>query len=169
MAASFIAWRRGQVSSLIFAAVTGLGMLWSPLAVMGATPFLVIAGLADLKSGRVAWLAPAKLLPLAISLLPVAAYLTLAGGVVEHGLNIERAAFRWYAVFLLLEVLPLLYLAGRGLAAEDREDRFDLAVCAILLVLMPLYYIGGFERLHDAGFHSSHHCSSHDDRSGADR
>lgn len=143
MAASYLAWRRGQVSSLVLGAVTGLGLLWSPLAVMGATPFLIVAGLTDLRTRRLGWLAPAVLAPLAVALLPVAAYLTLAGGVVEHGLNTTQRAFRWYGPFLLLEVAPLLYLAARALRPQQSEDRLDLGLCALLLVSIPLYYIGG--------------------------
>jgi putative flippase GtrA len=143
MAASYMAWRRNQASSLVLAAVIGLGLLWSPLAVMGATPFLIVAGLTDLKVGRIGWLAPGALAPLVVALLPVAVYLTLAGSVVEHGLNIDRRAFRWYGPFILLEVLPLIYLASRGLQPEKREDRLDICLCALLLVAIPLYYIGG--------------------------
>jgi hypothetical protein len=143
MAASYMAWRRGRASSLVFAAVTGLGLLWSPLAVMGATPFLIIAGLTDLKAARVGWLAPATLAPLVFALLPVAAFLMLGGSGVEHGLNTGQRAFRWYGPFILFEVAPLLYLASRGLKSEQREHRLDLGVCATLLVCMPMYYIGG--------------------------
>lgn len=143
LAGGYLAWRRGQLPATALAALGGLAMLWSPLALLGALPFIAIAGLSELKDGRMGWLAPARLAPLAIGLLPAFAFLTLGGGTVEHGLNLGRPAFQWYGLFVLVEVVPLLYLAQRGAARGGAGWRTDLAVCATMLVLMPFYYIGG--------------------------
>ncbi|MHB8285415.1 MAG: hypothetical protein ACYDD1_12145 [Caulobacteraceae bacterium] len=143
MAAGYVAWRRGQASSLTLAAVTGLSMLWSPLAVMGAAPFAILAGLQDLKAGRIGWLSPTVLTPLAVALLPVAVYLTLKGGTVEHGLNIDRLVLKLYSVFFTLEIAPLLYLASRAPSLTKTRDRTDLYACTIILTFIPFYYIGG--------------------------
>jgi hypothetical protein len=142
MAATYLAWRRGQASSLMLAGVTGLGMLWSPLAVIGAAPFAILAGLDDLRARRIGWLAPAVLAPLVAGLLPVAVYLTLKGGSVDHGWNFGTYGFQFYSLFAVLEIFPLLYLASRA-ASQDKACRADLVVCAVMLLLIPTYFIGG--------------------------
>ncbi|WP_174300953.1 GtrA family protein [Caulobacter sp. S45] len=143
MAATYVLWRRGEASVLTLAAITGLSVLWSPLAVMGAAPFVVLAVLQDLHRGRLTLWNGASLLPLVLALLPVALYVTLDGGEVVHGLNVGTKEFqRSFVLLIPLEVAPLLYLAGSSRSSWRDDDRFDVYLCAIMLVLIPFYRIG---------------------------
>jgi hypothetical protein len=144
MVAAYTAWRSGACASLQLAALLGLTLLWSPLIVMGALPFVLLALLTDLCRRRMGPLAPAALVPLVASLLPVAIYLTLDGGKVAHGLNPGSGDFLpLYGRFALIEICPLLLLGFIWSGSQDEKTRFDFLVCASLLLSIPLYRIGG--------------------------
>lgn len=139
MLAAYVCWQRGTAGWLHLAAITGLGLLWSPFAVMGAAPFVLMAGLSDLRRRRMAWPEPAWLAPLGAALLPVALYLTLAAGAVEAGVNNARPLL--YGVFVTLEVVTLLYLARRQ-ARLTAGGRADWSLAAVILLSLPLFKIG---------------------------
>jgi hypothetical protein len=141
LAACYLAWRRENASPLALAGLAGLSVLWSPLAVMGAVPFVGVATFTDWLKGRMSPIAPVTVAPLAIALSPVAVYLTAGSGAVDHGLNIGTRAFTAYIPFLILEVAPLLWLAGRH-KLSGFEDATDFPLCVLLLVLIPCYRIG---------------------------
>jgi len=144
LVALYTAWRSGAASSLHLAAMLGLTLLWSPLVVIGALPFVLLALLTDIGQRRMGLLAPAVLAPLAAALLPVAVYLTLDDAKVTQGLNTERADFLFrYARFIALDLVPLLVLGLVWVRAQPRSARLDLLACAVLLLALPFYRIGG--------------------------
>lgn len=145
LVAGYLAWRNAAASSLHLAALLGLTLLWSPLIVMGALPFVLLAGLADIGRKRMGAFAPATLVPLAASLLPVAIYLTLDDGKVIHGANWMSSGdfLHRYARFTLVETFPLLLIGLTWAGAQEREARIDFLICAVLLVAIPFYRIGG--------------------------
>jgi hypothetical protein len=143
MVAAYTAWRSKAASSLQLAALLGLTLLWSPLIVMGALPFVLLALLTDIGRRRMGLLAPAVLLPLAVSLLPIALYLTLDDGKVVQGVNWGSTDFlHLYVRFALIEICPLLLLGLIWVGTQGRSARLDLLVCAVLLFAIPFYRIG---------------------------
>jgi hypothetical protein len=141
LAALILLHLRRAVSFPALIASFGPLVIWSPLAVVGAAPFLVLfAARQALRS----FLSPAFLASVALTLcfLPIAVYLVIDAGAVPHEWLILREGFaRQYLIFLLIEIpqAALVLYCFRHVAAEDRPA-FWLAL-AVLLIL-PVYSFG---------------------------
>ncbi len=131
--------RREIDAGLLLVAFAAL-LIWSPLATMGALPFLLYFGLRAAphlfeRRMLLAFFA-------ALCFLPAAAYLGTDAGLVRHMWLIGVEGFgTLYLLFILLEVPHL------GLLAAAREriapcDRPILAVAAGELLAIPVYAIG---------------------------
>lgn len=132
---------RGAVSLPAALASFAPLMLWSPLIVLGAAPFLVLLGLRrplrSLFAGEVMAGVAANL-----CFLPIALYLVIDAGAVPHGWLILQDGFaRQYAFFILLEIpqAALVFYCFRLVPQEDRAA-FRLAVA--LLLILPVYGFG---------------------------
>lgn len=143
-AAAYLAWRGRVLTCPSLVAVFGLSAFWSPLAAIGALPFLVRTVWCDLRAGRIDAGAVAKVALAAVALFPVALYLSADGGRVEHGvahLSVEFGLV--YVMFLTLELGPvLMVLRVWPPVAWARLGRVELAVAVAVLMLVPLYRIG---------------------------
>jgi len=138
-ALAFMLWRKGLVPLGAFAASIPLVAIWSPLAVMGAIPFAVFAGVSALR--RKAFdLNDVGLGALAVALaLPALVYLQIdAVSVGTHWFAIHPLV--WVAC-IVFEVLPFTVPLLRKPASSDKP-----LVLLILTVLMamPLVQIGEY-------------------------
>lgn len=135
----FLLWRRGIAHIGLFAALIPLVAIWSPLAIMGAAPFAVLAGLrvlrnCDWKPSDIGFAAAS----LAISL-PAFFYLQIDAE--KLGVSMRDMSFASYFLLMLLEVLPFLLpvLLVKSSAGGDSTTIWLVFAC---LLLMPLLQIG---------------------------
>lgn len=137
LALAYMLWRRGMVPVGLFGATLPLVAIWSPLAVMGALPFALHAGLVVLRTKAWGWrdvLLCATAMLLAI---PALLYLSTDAASVGSGMRAPNVV---YGLFILLEVLPFLVplLHDR----DDAADRMAILIAGACLFLMPLWGIG---------------------------
>ncbi len=138
-ALAFLLWRKGLVPIGFFAAMIPLVAIWSPLAIIGAIPFAILAGFEvlrrrslDRKDVAIAVLA------LAIAL-PTLLYLQIDAAKV--GMHV-RIAHPWAWLFCVaLEVLPFAYPLLRD-HASPRADLPVILLILLLLIAMPLVLVG---------------------------
>lgn len=142
--AAYLAWRGRVLTCPSLVAIFGLGVFWSPLAAIGALPFLIRAAWCDLRAGLIDAGAVARVALAAVALSPVALYLSADGGRVEHGVSELSVEFGLvYVMFLTLELGPvLMVLRSWPPAAAARLGRVELAIAVAVLMLVPLYRIG---------------------------
>lgn len=138
-AVAFLLWYRGYARIGLLAAIIPLVAIWSPLAIIGAIPFALLAGvmvlhvrdwdLRDIRFAAVAFAAS----------LPALAYLQLDAAQLGSGAR-EISLFS-YVLLMLLEVLPFvgLTLLAKGTPGRDRLLLWLILAC---LAAMPLYQIG---------------------------
>jgi len=116
-------------------------LLWSPLAMLGAMPFLVLFGVEQLP---VKIFTPRNFVAAAAGLafLPVAIYLTLAAGEVPHGFLLLIPGFvALWALFLIVEIphAAIVVLQRRFIPASDWRI---VALAIAALVFIPIYSLG---------------------------
>ncbi len=116
-------------------------LMWSPLAMMGAAPFVALFALEQLPRRIFApsvWAAAA----VGLCFLPIALYLVDDAGAVPHELLLTREGYLLrYALFLAVEIPQ----AAIVLYAWNKVEPFDrriLALSLALLMLIPFYSIG---------------------------
>lgn len=144
LVAAYLAWRAGRMRALQIAPLWAAACFWSPLAALGALPFLAFAFACDamdgkLKAGDFALAAIAG-----AASLPLAYFLTRDTGAIEKGLIdlTDSQVLRGYVGLLGLEVAPFLALAWEGRDKADRRASVELGLIAASLVLIPLYRLG---------------------------
>ena len=142
-AAFYLRWRQGSLGAPPLSLVFGLCLFWSPLAAMGALPFLLFACVVDLhrRKIRVAHLAAPMLLLLAV--IPVGLYLLMDGGDIRRQLLILEPGF-WatYIAFLVIEVVPFYLILRASPSSTYLIRRVEFALIFIMLGLFPLYTVG---------------------------
>jgi hypothetical protein len=125
--------------SILFVAFAAT-LLWSPLATIGAAPFLALAAARSWRS----LLAPRNLLAVAAGccFLPVAIYLTVDAGEVRHMWLVFAEGFALaYPLFVLVEIphAGLVALAWRRI---EPSLRLPIAAAVVVLLLVPFYSFG---------------------------
>jgi hypothetical protein len=138
-AVAFLLWRRGLVPVGIFAASIPLVAIWSPLAIMGAVPFALFAGLSVIRRrafdrSDVAIAA----LGLAVSL-PALAYLQIDAASV--GMHLLPSSPLIWLLCVAFEVLP--FTAPLLWEAESAAtDKPMVRLIQFLLLAMPFVQVG---------------------------
>lgn len=135
----FVLWRRGLVPVGIFAAGIPLVAIWSPLAIMGAIPFALFAGVTVLRN-RAFDRRDVGLAALALAItIPSLLYERLDAASVGAGPRIPSIGI--YLSVLAYEVLPFIFfpLRARMISATERQTLWIVLAC---LMLMPLWHIG---------------------------
>lgn len=116
-------------------------LLWSPLAMMGAAPFLLLFAL-ELGPRRI--FSPRILAACAAGLLflPIALYLTMDAGAVPHEVLLTRDGFALrYVLFLAVEI-PQAAIVLYAWNKVEPSDRRILALALALLAVIPMYSVG---------------------------
>lgn len=133
-------WRRGKAPIGLFAAAVPLTAIWSPLALMGAMPFVAVAGVITL-ARRAFTRADVALAGLALVLaLPCLWFMSIDAGSVHKGVSWPVGVVIYIAI-IAFEVLPFVVppLLSRG---SDGTQRLTLWVALLCLMLMPCYQVG---------------------------
>lgn len=138
-AVAFLLWRKGQLPIGIFAASIPLVAIWSPLAIMGAVPFAIFAGLSVLR--RKAFErsdVTIAALGLAVSL-PALCYLQIDAASV--GMHLLRTSPLIWLLCVAFEVLPFT-VPLLWEAESPATDRMVVRLIQFLLLAMPLFQVG---------------------------
>jgi hypothetical protein len=135
----FLLWRKGVVPVGWFAATVPLVALWSPLAIMGAIPFVVLAGITVLIRRSFGWRdVGMAVLALAVAL-PALFYMQLDAAKLGGGLRDAPMAI--YVMVFAFEVAPFIFLPLLDPANTKSERATLWTICACLLI-MPFWIIG---------------------------
>jgi hypothetical protein len=141
--AAYLTWRRGNLSAWSLISVFTLCVFWSPLAMMGALPFLCFALLSGLRAGTLKLRDAIGPGLVAASCLPAIAYLMMDSGAVEKKWLIwERNYPLHYVEFILVELVLWFWIFY--IAPRPKDETFktgDLLIAAVSLLLFPLYSI----------------------------
>ena len=138
-AVAFLLWRKGLVPIGFFAATIPLVAIWSPLAIIGAIPFAVLAGF-ELVRRRSVDLNDVAITGLALAL-AVPALLYLQIDAAKVGMQL-RITYPWAWLFCVgLEVLPFAWPLLRE-PASPMTDRPVVLLILLLLTAMPLVQVG---------------------------
>jgi hypothetical protein len=132
---------RKEVDIAILIVAFAALLLWSPLSMLGAAPFLAVFGLRLFPRGlferRILIAAAGALL-----FIPVALYLTVDAGAVAHQFLPGVAGFgALFVVFLLVEI-PQSAVIAIGWKKIEACDRWLIAGAIALLVVIPVYSFG---------------------------
>ena len=138
-ALAFLLWRSGRLRPGPALALLPLAALWSPLGLLGAMPFVALAGVRTLMAGR---LRPADImLPALATLLSLPALLYLASAGDGVGVRLMAIAPLQWGLFELLEML--VYVAPVALLVRaPRFGRDTLALLTLWLLALPFVQIG---------------------------
>lgn len=138
-AVGYMLWRDGRMPLAPWLALLPLTALWSPLGLMGAMPFVALAGLRTLIARALCWrdvIAPAVSLLLCI---PALVYLGSAGD--DVGFRYQPIPFIQWLLFQMFETLP--YLVPLVLVGgTTRFGRESLWLAFAWLMLIPFVQIG---------------------------
>jgi hypothetical protein len=142
--AAYLTWRRGNLSAWSLISVFTLCVFWSPLAMMGALPFLCFALLSSLRAGTLKLrdaLGPGMV---AASGVPAIGYLMMDSGAVEKRWLIwDRGYPLHYIEFIFIELVLwfwIFYIKPRR--NDETFETGDILIAAISLLIFPLYSIG---------------------------
>jgi hypothetical protein len=138
-AALYLLWRRGAVPLAAVLAYVPLGLLLSPLAMIGFLPFVVWAALETILSRRL--VLNDLVVPGLATILTVPSLLYLGAGADQASPGTSSFSIVIYIAFYLLEVAP--FLAILWLARDYwRFDRPTMMIVVALLLLLPAGRIG---------------------------
>jgi hypothetical protein len=138
-AVAFLLWHRNLVRIGFFAATIPLAAIWSPLAIMGAIPFALLAGLTVLRN-RDWGLRDVMLALFAVVIaLPALIYLQLDAAAL--GSQARSISVQSYALLISLEVLPLI-IVPLLVRTRHTSDRGPIWIIIACLLATPLYQIG---------------------------
>ena len=144
LVAAYLVWRAGKISALAIAPLWATSIFWSPLAALGAAPFLAFAFFCDMRDGklRVADFALAAGIGLACT--PAVIFLGLDTANIEKGFQdfTRPDILRSYVAVMALEVAPLLAIAARGRDPGDMRGTIEFWLIAALLFAIPVYNLG---------------------------
>lgn len=134
----FLLWKKRAIPLSLLMAPMPLLALWSPFGVVGALPFVAIAGATTLVTGK---LKPIDIvMPLAITLLALPSLIYLSAGSGAVGMRIVTPDLQSYCLIESIEVAPLLLClwGTRRFAME----KIELATIASVLIIVPVIWIG---------------------------
>lgn len=135
---AFVLWRKGLMPVGLLAASIPLVVIWSPLAIMGAVPFAVLAGF-EVRRRRGFGLNDIAIAALAL-VLAVPALLYLQIDAANVGMHLRPTHPLIWAFCVALEVLPFAWPLLRD--RTPAVDRPVILLTLLLLLVMPLVQIG---------------------------
>lgn len=135
----FLLWAKGLAPLGWFAATVPLVAIWSPLAIMGAVPFVLLAGVSAVLKRNFNWRdVTLASVALAVSL-PALIYMQVDAA--NLGSEVRDAPASIYILIFALEVAPfvVLPLLDRTNSVLERLTLWTILLC---LILMPYWKIG---------------------------
>lgn len=144
LVAAYLVWRAGKISALAIAPLWATSIFWSPLAALGAAPFLAFAFFCDIRDGKLRLVDLALAAGVGLACLPVVIFLRLDTAGIEKGFQdfTNPDILRSYVALMAFEVAPLLAIAARGRDSHDRRGTIELWLIAALLFTIPVYNLG---------------------------
>lgn len=138
-AVGYMLWRREQLPLVAFLALLPMTALWSPLGLMGAMPFAVLAGVRTLLARRLT--VGDIAVPAMASLMAIPGLLYMGAAGDDVGLRFIALPFTQWATFQALETWPFLVplLLARSSARFGRDT---LWLALVWLMLIPFVQIG---------------------------
>lgn len=116
-------------------------LMWSPLAMMGAAPFVAFFAL-QLLPRRIFARETVVAAAVGLCFLPIALYLTMDAGAVPHEWLILRDGFAFrYVLFILIEI-PQAAVVLYAWNKVEPSDRKILILALVLLLIIPVYSVG---------------------------
>ena len=144
LVAAYLVWRAGKISALGIAPLWATSIFWSPLAAIGAAPFLAFAFFCDIKDGKLRLPELAAAAAIGATAIPIAIFLGRDTANIEKGFqdftNLE--VLRSYFAMMALEVAPLLAIAARGRDPKDQRGTIEFWLMGALLFVIPVYTLG---------------------------
>jgi len=135
----YLLYRRGSVTLGSLVASVPLAAIWSPLAIMGTVPLVGWAGLRAIRDRTLHWSGVVTGITALALAVPALAYLAADAQHLPSGVRGVRLLT--YATFLLLEIVPSLWILYR-LRRPDPFGRDTLLLTVTMLVLIPLFHVG---------------------------
>ena len=144
LVAAYLVWREGRIRALAIAPLWAASIFWSPLAAIGAAPFLALAFICDIRDGKLRLADFAGAAAIGVASLPVAIYLGRDTANIEKHFQdfTDPAVLRAYFAMMALEVAPLLAIAARGRDPKDGRGTVEFWLMAVLLFTIPTYMLG---------------------------
>jgi hypothetical protein len=138
-ALSYLLWRAEKIPLGAALTLLPLTALWSPLGLMAAMPFALLAGLRTLIGRRLRWTDIA--LPALASLIAVPGLFYMAAAGDSVGFRLAMVPLSQWVIFELLEML--VYVVPIALVTRHvRFGRDTLALIAVWLLIVPFIQIG---------------------------
>lgn len=141
LAALMILQAQRKVDLATLGATVGAAMFWSPLAILPAFGWVALQALIDLRASLVSkrlW----ALVAIAPCFLPIALYMVVGAGSIEHGVAASKPMFVViYLVFVIAALAPAAYV----LAYHEHlrpELRAPLVYSVGILLLLPMFSFG---------------------------
>ncbi len=144
LVAAYLWAREGRITTLAIAPLFAACLFWSPLACLGAAPFLAFTLVCDALDGRLRWMDFALCLASLAMAAPIMAFLSLDSGQIEKGFqDIASPTFLVpYAGLVALEALPLFALSWQGRDPSDRRTSAEMLIALAALLAIPAYKLG---------------------------
>ncbi len=133
--------RRGEIDVATLGLACVALLLWSPLAMIGAAPFLALA-VAGSGWEMLVRVRNAKALAAALGLVPIIVYLTADAAAVPHEWLVGKDGFWSNYLLLLVFSIPQAWIVTLARAKIGAELETTMALAIALLMLMPLYRLG---------------------------
>ncbi len=134
----YLLWRQRRLGAVWFVCIVPLTALWSPLALIGAMPFVAFAAVPLIATRQIGLpMIAGGALSLGIAL-PALAYLTSGAATLDTG--VQAAPLIHYLLFIVVEVGLYLALvwASRSRAAFDAPTFW---IAGVSLLIIPFYHI----------------------------
>lgn len=123
-------------------------LFWSPLAMIGAAPFLALRALQSV-SRELLSRRTGVAIAAALCLLPLGVYLTMDAGAVTRGWMFGRQGFWTLYLLLLVFALPQAWILLSAWSNVAEWQKTTLGLAIFLLIVMPFYRIGVSEADND--------------------
>lgn len=135
----YLCWERGYLRFSLFMAAIPILAIWSPLAIMGAVPFALYAGMKSL------WLRDVKPAEIALGVVSIAvalpSLLYLRVGISDVKSTVFMMPLVAILLLLTLEILPFI-VALRAQSVIGQFQSATILITLICLIMMPFYHIG---------------------------
>jgi hypothetical protein len=141
--------RRHEIDIAVLGLCSVMLLFWSPLAMIGAQPFLLWEVGVSLSRSGVATRRNALALAAAVGLVPMIAYLKMdPDGISQSWMFLKSGFWTSYLLLLLFSLAPA-WIVLLGWNLTPRWLRAPLALAIAMLIIMPFYRVGASDLNND--------------------